>query len=98
MVAAPDVSSWPELDALKAVFNGKVVLPSDEESYALAIQTWHLNPLLKSKRKPKVIMQPRGERRGAETSARFVSAGLRAERSQGLATLSLLSSLRTAQG
>ena len=100
MATIPDVSSWPELDALKTVFNGKVVLPSDEEPYALAIQTWHLNPLLRAKRKPKVVLQPRGVRSGPQTSASQggVDADLRAERSQGLATSLLLSSLPTAQG
>ena len=57
---APAPSSWPELDALKFSFNGKVVLPSDEQAYATACQTWHLNPLLAKARRPKVVLQPRG--------------------------------------
>ncbi|KAK9831275.1 hypothetical protein WJX74_010167 [Apatococcus lobatus] len=62
MASAPDASSTEELDALKATFSGNVVLPSDGDAYALALQTWHLNPLLKARRKPRIFLQPRGTR------------------------------------
>ena len=58
-MSAPANKSWPELDTLKTTFSGNILLPSDED-YAVAIQTWHLNPLLKAARKPRVVLQPRG--------------------------------------
>ena len=58
-MSTPANSTWPELDTLKATFNGNILLPSDE-NFAAAIQTWHLNPLLKAARKPRVVLQPRG--------------------------------------
>ena len=72
-VPADGGSTWPELDALKATFNGNVVLPSDEQAYKAACQTWHLNPLLTAPRRPKVVLQPRGVDRRA-TAKNLITA------------------------
>ncbi|KAK9837524.1 hypothetical protein WJX84_004400 [Apatococcus fuscideae] len=69
-------AAWPELDALRADFDGAVVLPSSGKPYSAACETWHLSPLLKAPRRPKVVLQPRGTR-DVVTAVKFAkSSGL----------------------